>query len=83
MSLGDLDTLCRRRGWRLVLEVVDPTGHVIRAWPGAAGAFLRVRVFDVDGEVIAGRCQSEPGLERPESLAGGVLDVLRKRGVLA
>ena len=65
-----------------MLEVTDPTGHTIRDWDGAASGFLRVRVF-ADGEVLAGRIQSEAGLEKPDVLAAGVVDVLRKRGVVA
>jgi hypothetical protein len=83
VSLDELDVLCRNRGWKLKLEVVDATGHTVRSWEGAAKAFLRVRVLDRDDEVLAGRCQSEPGLERPHDLAVGVLDVLRSRGALA
>jgi hypothetical protein len=81
LSLNELDLLCRRRGWKLVLEVTDPTGHVIRDWEGAASGFMRVRVL-ADGEVLAGRIQSEPGLEHADVLAAGVVGVLRKRGVV-
>lgn len=83
MSLDELDLLCKSRGWKLALEVVDATGHTVRSWEGASAAFLRVRVLDRDGDVLAGRCQTEPGLESTSDLAGGALEVLRKRGALA
>lgn len=83
MSLDELAALCRRRGWRLTLEVVDATGHPLRSQEGAAACFLRVRVYDRDGAVLAGRCQSESGLELPRALAEGVLAVLHRRGVVA
>lgn len=82
MSLSDLHVLCRRRGFRLALELVDPTGHTVGAVEGGDAASLRVRVFDRDGEVLAGRIQSTPGLERVDELALGTLDVLRKRGLV-
>jgi len=82
VSLAELDELCRRRGWRLVLEAIDPTGHIVRE-EGVAQSFLRVRVLDRDREILAGRCQSEPGLEQPHALAEAVLDILRRHGLVA
>ncbi len=82
MALGELASLCRRRGFRLKLELVDPTGHQIRSEPSSSGGSLRVRVLDRDGQVLAGRIQSEPGLERIEDPAEGVLQILYRRGLV-
>jgi hypothetical protein len=65
----------------MTLELVDATLRPYRD-EDSTGGFLRVRVLDRAGQVLAGRCQSEPGLEHTEALADGVLEVLAKHGLI-
>ncbi len=80
MSLDELHGLCRRRGFRLAVELVDPTGRTLgdEPYPGAA---LRVRVLTRDGHVLAGRIQSPEG-EPVERLAELVLGTLQRKGLI-
>lgn len=77
----DLHALCRRRGFKLGLLLIGPTGHRARSEPLYPHGSLSVRVLIGDSDVAAGRCQSDPGLEHIDELAAGCLEVLRRKGV--
>ncbi len=79
MTFAELAAVCKRRRLKLVLELIGPTGYLQRDDVGPA--FLRARVLTYDGDVLAGRCQSEPGRESLDELAAGVHATLMKRGV--
>lgn len=80
MTFSELAAVCRRRRMRLVLELIGPTGHPQRG-DDVGPAYLRVRVLTYDGDVLAGRCQSDPGRESVDELAAGVHETLQRRGV--
>lgn len=83
MGLVELNALCRRRGFRLVLDLVDPTGRPVRSEESYGAASLQVRVVDRDGQTLAGRVQSDPGREPVEQLAELVLGTLHRKGLVA
>lgn len=82
-TLNDLHHACKREGFTIALDLVGPTGHRARDEECWDWASLRLRVLTVNGDVVAGRCQSDPGLEGVDQLADGVAHTLRQRGLIA
>lgn len=78
--IAHLHDVCQAHGLELHLAILGPTGHRARSeaiWPDGS---LRLRVLSA-GDVVIGRCQSDPGLESVDELAEQCLEGLRRKGL--
>ena len=82
-ALVELHDACKREGLHLALDLIGPTGHRARDQEVAGYYTLRLRALLPTGDVVAGRCQSEPGREPVDELATGVVNTLRAKGLIA
>lgn len=78
--IAHLHDVCLAHGLQLHLTLLGPTGHRARGEPMWPHGSLSVKVLAA-GDVVIGRCQSDPGLESVDELADQVLEGLRRKGL--